>query len=411
MEKLKILILGAGQGQVPLIKRAKLKGIYTIVATPQGIYPGIEIADECVFVDISDKIKILEISTNLKIDAIASDQTDISISTVQYVAQKLSLPCINCINIENFRQKSLMRDICSKNNIDTIKYCTTANLDECISFFDSLNKPKVIVKPIDSQGSRGITLVESVNGLADAFYFAKGYSKKGIVIIEEFINGQEIEVNSIIRDGEILATLVGDVHKFESENIFSSYERIYPTQIYKDKLDLIISTNSLILKSLGLITGWSHAEYIVSSLGKIYLIEVGARGGGNFVGSCVMKEMLGMGTDEMSLCTSLGDFSFYERINISNSVCACKSFYLPEGEIISINIDWQFLSSSFVLQHNLSNIRKGLKNSKNIDKTSRYTIVVKASNIYELRELLEQIEKHISIVLMTTSGTKGIIWL
>ena len=407
----KILILGAGEGQVPLIQRAKSAGCYVIVVSPNGNYPGFAYADECVYADISNAERILEVAKQLQIHAIATDQTDVSISSVQYVAQTLNLPCIKCDNIDNFRYKSLMREICYQKGIPTIRFCSTNDINNAIEFYKTLSDHKAIIKPVDSQGSRGVTVVQSLAELLEAFSIAQKYSKSQKVIIEQFVEGQEIEIDTVIKDGRIVGTLVGDVHNFTSENAFSAYERIYPSTLYIGiQLERIKSINETTIKVLGLITGWAHGEYIVSKTGEIYLLEVGARGGGNYIGSDIVRTMLGVGTDEMALKTALGEESFYQDVYIRDKHCAYKCFYLPEGNIESVNIDWEYFNQPFVLRHNLSELHKGLKTAKNTDKTSRYTIVVEADSKEKLRLLLNEIPNRIDIKVINEKRLQSIIW-
>lgn len=407
----KILILGAGEGQVPLIQRAKNAGCYALVVSPNGKYPGFAWADECVYADISDAEKILEIAKEKQIHAIATDQTDVSISSVQYVAQTLNLPCIQCENIDHFRYKSLMREICLQSGIPTIQYCTTSDLSEAIDFFSTKVNDAAILKPVDSQGSRGVTVVQSVEELKSAFALAQKYSKSNRIIIEQFIDGQEIEIDTVVKDGQIIAALVGDVHNFTSENAFSAYERIYPSLLYSGaELERIQATNEATIKALGLITGWTHGEYIVSKTGEIYLLEVGARGGGNYIGSDIVKTMLGVGTDEMAFETAIGDESFYDKVFLRDKYCAYKCFYLPEGNVESVDINWQYFNQSFVLRHNLADLQIGLKTAKNTDKTSRYTIVIEAESKDKLRLLLDEIPNHINIKVSNEQGLQFAIW-
>ena len=409
--QIKILILGAGEGQVPLIQRAKHAGCYVICVSPNGKYPGFALADECVYADIADAECILEIAREKQIHAIASDQTDVSISSVQYVAQVLNLPCIKCDNIDNFRYKSLMREICQKNGIPTIRFCSTDDINIAIEFYTALSEHKAIVKPVDSQGSRGVTVVQSIAELQAAFVQAQKYSKTNSIIIEQFIEGQEIEIDTVVKDGQIIGTLVGDVHNFTSENAFSAYERIYPSMLYTGvELEHIKAINETTIRALGLITGWAHGEYIVSKTGEIYLLEVGARGGGNYIGSDIVKTMLGVGTDEMALRTALDDESFYQDIFLRDKYCAYKCFYLPEGSIESVDINWEYFNQPFVLRHNLTDLKIGLKTAKNTNKTSRYTIVVEADSKENLRLLLDEIPSHIDIKVSNAQGLQSAIW-
>lgn len=410
MDNKRILVLGAGVGQVPLIKRSKSEGWYTIVVSPPGEYPGFELADECCYADISNVDSVLKIAVEKHISAIATDQTDISVPTVCYVAEFLGLPHIDCEDVRNFQLKSLMRDMCSKKSLQTIPYLVTSNVCELEDFFNSIPNREAIMKPIDSQGSRGIKKIRSIEELREAFNYSVKYSRKGEVIIENFVDGQEIEVDTVIFNGQIKGVLIGDVRNFVSSNTFSSYERIYPTQLPDDIQNRIKQINAKTICALGIRTGWLHGEYIMTKEGDVLLIEVGARGGGNWVGSDIVRMMLGIGTDEMAFKTAIGDFSFYQNIKFGVGCCACKSFMLPCGVIESINIDRDFLSQPCIITHNLDSVIVGNKTHENTDKTSRYTIVLQTQTRNELDSLLQVIPEKIRVRVKTEEGEQEAIW-
>lgn len=406
----RILVLGAGEGQISLILRAKEAGWYVIVVSPKGNYPGFEVSDECIYADISDKEHILTIAEKYSIDAIATDQTDVSIPTVQYISEKLNLPHIHCKDIDNFRLKSRMRCICQQSRIPTIPYCVTSSYDTALSFYNNLPS-QAIIKPIDSQGSRGVHLISSEEDFNRGFKDALEYSKSGFIIIEKFIKGHEIEVDTVIHNGKICATMIGDVYNFDVKDTFSAYERIYPSSLDNVTLQNINARNEQIVHSLGLETGWSHGEYIISSDGEIYLLEIGARGGGNYIGSDIIKIMCGIGTDEMAFRTAIGDTSFYFDVYPRDCFCAYKCFYLPAGEVSSINISEDFYTKKYVVKHNLNRIFVGMKTLPNTDKTSRFSVVVKADTRELLRHYMEEIEQLINIVVINNIGNElNIIW-
>ena len=406
----KILILGAGEGQVPLILRAKEAGWYTVVVSPRGHFPGFELADRCCYLDISDVESILGLAREMQVKAIATDQTDISMPTVVTVAKEMGLPCIDCENIYHFQFKSLMREICHRRGIATIVFCVTDKLEEAQAFFMSIPNGKAIVKPVDSQGSRGIHKLCSPDGIPDAFASALKYSRSGRVIIEQFIDGHEIEVDTVMKDGKTVSTLIGDVYNFGFADTFSAYERIYPARMEPDLEQKIRDYNETVLKALGLTTGWTHGEYIVTENGDVYLLEVGLRGGGNYIGSDILRDRMGVGTDEMAFLTATGDDSFYDRQAPRKGHCAYKCFYLPEGEVKTVVIDGDLLTRPFVLRHNLDSLRVGRQIGKATDKTSRFTVVVKAETADELRRILDDIENRIHIGVLTPAGIRGAIW-
>lgn len=411
MNKLKnILILGAGIGQMPLIQRAKAAGWRTFVVSPAGNYPGFALADERCYADISDRDAILAIAQEKNISAIATDQTDVSVPALQYVAEKLGLPHICCSNIDNFHFKSRMRSVCQSAGLPTIQCAVVSSLSEAQDSYASIPSGLAIVKPTDSQGSRGVQQVTSPSDLEEAFQEALKYSKEGRVIIEQYIVGQEIEVDSILKDSRIVGCLIGDVFNFDVKNTFSAYERIYPSSLPSDIQQRIYEINRLTLQALGMRTGWVHGEYIVAEDGQIYLLEAGARGGGNFIGSHIVRTMLGVSTDEMAFATAIGDESFYDRVAIQDNYCAYKCFYLPQGIVESISIADRLLADPNVLVHNFDELMPGLKANNNTDKTSRYTILFNASSRELLLSKMQALPSLIDIKVETPLGLQSCIW-
>lgn len=404
----KILILGAGEGQLPLIRRAKSAGWYVIVVSPMGNYPGFDLADLSCFADISDRDEILQIAIRQSVQTIATDQTDVSVPTVQYVCEKLGLPGIKCRDIENFQLKSRMRDICTAHGIATIPYRVVDSLEAAEAFLSTIAPHAAIIKPIDSQGSRGVQRVANVEALRLDWDEAMRYSRSRRVIIERFVEGQEVEVDTVIKDGKIIDVLIGDVYNFK--DAFSGYERIYPTQYTQDIQNKIKGVNASTLQALGMQTGWTHGEYMVTNSGEVFLIEVGARGGGNYIGSDIVRLMLGVGTDEMSFRNAIGDMSFYDEVHLQNNFCAYKCFYLPKGIVESVEVEDSLSSEDYVVMHNLSSLKVGMKTLGNNDKTTRYTLVVVAENHSQLRERLDSIPNRIKVRVLTPNGIKSCIW-
>lgn len=406
----RILILGAGEGQIPLIHRAKEAGWHTIVVSPKGDYPGFVLADEVAYCNIADIDAVVALAKTLQVQAIATDQTDIPVQAIQQVNKEFGLPAIHCEDINNFRFKSRMRELCQSAGIKTIPYLVTNDI-QAVKYFFEQQVGSVIIKPVDSQGSRGVTQVKTIAELRDAFDKAMSYSKQKKVIVEQFIDGQEVEVDTVMYRDEIKAVLIGDVFNFESIQIFSAYERIYPSQLPAATQDEIRRVNTQTLQVLGLHTGWTHGEYMVATNGDVYLLEVGARGGGNYIGSDIVKTMIGVSTDEMAFRTAIGDESFYSEVGLTNKCCAYKCFCLPEGTISAIDIDEAWLNSDIVLRHNLEGLHVGKVCHRTTDKTTRYTVIVVADNHQELRKMMNDVPNHISIEVMLDEGKKGCIWI
>jgi biotin carboxylase len=178
----RILILGAGEYQVPLIESAKKMGLFTIVVSPTGGYPGLNITDKAYFFDVRDKNKILEIAKKEVIDGVTTDQTDIAVSTVAYIAEKLNLAGIGFQVSKLFTDKYLMREKCKSAGIPTLKYTLVDTVREAENFCSVAGYP-VVLKPVDNQGSRGVYKIHDNNELEKYFDDSRHFSSNKKVLM------------------------------------------------------------------------------------------------------------------------------------------------------------------------------------------------------------------------------------
>ena len=153
----KILMIGAGVGQVFLSKKIKERGDYLITVTMPGNQPVINIADKVIFNDVFDKEGVLKLVKNEGIDGVISDQNDMMMPTVSYVAEKMSLPGVKILQINAYCDKNHFRANCDILNIPVPKHTKVINI-EIPEDFKSVPFPW-IVKPADSQSSLGVEKV------------------------------------------------------------------------------------------------------------------------------------------------------------------------------------------------------------------------------------------------------------
>ena len=405
----KIMILGAGQYQMPIITRAKELGLYTIVISPKGDYPGLEAADKAYYVDVKDMDTILEIAREEGIAGITTDQTDIPVRTQAYVSEKLGLPGISYESARIFTDKSLMRERCEELGIRSIRHKASGDIDEVKAFFDSIGR-NAIMKPVDNQGSRGVFKIESKAQIDELFETAASFSKSGKVIIEEFIDGQEYEVDSIVFDYKDQTLMYGDVIPFEIPGMFAAKIRMYPSGSDKEIIDRLLQYNSDILQGFGLKQGITHSEYIVDEEGQPYLLEAAARGGGSFISSHIVKLRTGVDTSDFLVKLALGEISDQPVVGDMNNVCCYLSFFLHPGTVTSVEGLEEVKALPYLHVHNLDGIKIGAKTGAFSDKTQRYINVMYADTREELYRRIDDFKKTLKIVVETENGPQGPVW-
>ena len=403
------MVLGAGLYQVPLITTAQKQGIYTIAVSPDGDYPGLKVADKTYLYDVRDEESILRAAQEEKIDGIVTDQTDIAVRTVAYVANNMGLPGIDYECAKRFTDKYLMRERCEELGLPTIKHRIVSSEAEAEAFLKETGTD-AIIKPVDNQGSRGIYKIESVQDIKDHFEQAKGFSKSGQVIIEQFINGKEFEVDDIVFNGDLKTLMYCDIDLFDIPNVFASKTRIYPSAEPDEVVNRLLDIDRRTIQGLGLTQGLTHSEYKMAEDGTVYLLEAACRGGGAYVSSHITPLQTGLQTADLLIDMAMGKMKSLPEFETSKCVCATLCFYLPVGEVVSLEGVDEVRSMPFVYKEHLSNIKLGMKTRQFSDKTARYVTVVFADTHEELLHDIDVIRDTLRVKIKTENGIEGPIW-
>lgn len=403
------MILGAGMYQVPIIERAKERGIYTVAVSPDGDYPGLTIADKVYYYDVRDEKKVLEAAQAEKIDGITTDQTDVAVRTVAYVAEQMGLPGIGYETAVLFTDKNLMRETSKKLGLPTIPSWKVASLEEAMEKFRILNSV-AIIKPVDSQGSRGVYRIESTEELLEKYSQAERFSRAGSVIIEKYIDGTEFEVDSIVANYNAETLMYADLEPYTVEGIFASTTRLYPSIESDEVVEKLLDINKRTIEGFGLKQGLTHSEYMRDQDGEIYLIEAAARGGGTFISSKIAELQSGINTADFLIDIALGNRTTVPDFQTNQCHSGYVTFYLPEGEIISDEGVEEVQAMECVCKTTLDTIAIGVKTQTFSDKTSRYAVIVKGTSRSDLLNNISEIRDRLKIKVNTISGVKGPIW-
>ncbi len=281
----KLAIIGASYLQQPLVKKCKELGVYSICFAWE---EGAVCKDLCnKFYPIStvDKDAILKVCMEEKIDGITTIASDVATLTVCYVAEKMGLlgnPDKYSLIATN---KYLMRQCFMDYGVPSPKFCLTdGQIPEMLNTFSF----PVIVKPTDRSGSRGVEKVLKRDDLQEAINRACKESFQKKAVIEEFIEGREISVESISFKGKHYVLQITDKVTTEAP-YFVELEHHQPSSLPEDIKTKVKSIVLNALDALHIQYGASHAELKITKEGDIRVIEIGARMGGDFIGSDLVK--------------------------------------------------------------------------------------------------------------------------
>lgn len=405
-----ILVLGAGALQVPLINKVLERGYNPIVVSLHNEEPGMTMVHDRIVADFCDKELMLRYAKRYNIAGIVTDQTDLPVRTVAYVSEQMGLPGIGYETACLFTDKFKMREKCRELGIDTLEYKLIDSIEDAKDFYSYIGKP-IIIKPINNQGSKGVYKVTSIKELEDKFNEATKYSRGEHLLLEEFVAGEdELVIEGITLDGRCENLICGDTYYFDIPDVFSARQRIFPSMKNPQIVNMALDINKKIVEGFGLKRGLTHGEYIVSD-GKVYLIEIAARGGGVFISSDIIPLMTGFDTTSFLLDISTGWDVPKPVIHRPEKVVCYIAFFLPEGVVRSVKGVEEVTSLSYVHHNNLSSLAEGMKTKKNTDKTSRFFVVLEALNMAEMSERVRTIKEMLQVSVVSDSGKVGnIIW-
>ncbi len=411
----KVMILGAGSGQVPFLKICRSKGYEVIVVSVPGDYPGFKLADKFYFVDTRDKDTILKIARDEKIDAILTDQTDVSVPTVAFVAEKMDLRGIGYETALKFTDKYLMRKAAKEAGVGVPAFDRAFNVAEAVDIAEKIGYP-LIIKPVDSSGSRGVRRIDSPEDLKKEFDATKHYSLSGTVILEGFIEGKEYLVDGYAMDYEYCNLDLGIKEQFNLPGMYMSKMCMFSSaKRIKDRVgQMVLEANKKLATSMRLPFGITHAEYRYNKAeDKVYLIEIAARGGGDYISSDLTALASGFSTNE-----PLVDYIVNGNIHKANfdklddKVAAWLGVAFPADGIVRYIKGLENLQHIHgVYRHHMDNIFIGKKVHPPTDDTGRYgLILIHADTEDECYKIIGKAKNTLDIEIETADGIKKQIW-
>ncbi len=278
------MILGAMEMHVPLIKRAKELGIYTITCDFIPENPGHKIADEAYFDSTTDLDAVLALAKRLGVDGIMTYNSDPAAPTAAYVAEKLGLPGNPYSAVKIMSEKHLFRKFLRENGLNAPRFENCADACDAGLHVGEFEFP-LIVKPVDSSGSKGCTVVCERESLMAAAEAALEKSRSGKFIVEEYIEplGRQLHGDGFVENGVVTFLFLGDHHFDGKLNNLVPYSTTYPTEHSAETVEQCKEQIQSFVSKVGFRNGGFNVELRISKKdGKAYIIDIGARNGGNF---------------------------------------------------------------------------------------------------------------------------------
>ena len=302
----KILIIGAGFLQSFVIKKAKSMGYETLAVDADSNAIGFEFADKYENINIVDKKACLEYAKKECVDGVLTAATDYGVLTAAYVAKELRLNGLDYEVAKIIKNKYLVHRRLVEKQVDDTELAFEINENTDINLLEESISFPVMVKPCDGSGSRGATRVDDSEQLMTACEYAIAESITHCAVVEKFITGREYGAESIVINSEIY--VLGIMRKWmTAPPYYAELGHAIPTDLPQEVELRAKQCVENAIRALGINFGAVNMDLIVTDEGKIHIIDVGARMGGNMIGPCIIP--YGTGLDYMAglIQSAVGD--------------------------------------------------------------------------------------------------------
>lgn len=333
----KIMVLAAGLLQIDVIEKAKSMGYYVLAVDGNPKAPGFNVADKAICADIVNEETMLKIARDEHVDGVIHPCSEVSMAVMGRINDELGLSGISREQAICATNKHLMRKAFEKGNASSPKSILAQDAEDAWSRLQNEFDTDAILKPSRNSGSRGIAKVSRNMDKGDfirAYDEALSESRDHSVLIEQFIEGPEFSIEMIVWQGEIHVLTVTD-KKTTGAPHFVELGHNQPSCFSATDVETLKAAAVAGVRALGVNNCACHAEAKLMN-GKAYLMEVGARLGGDFISTELTHLSTGIDMVAAAIDVALGvepDLSTKEEPK-----CVCIRYFCPKpGKLVSIS--------------------------------------------------------------------------
>lgn len=299
----RILIVGAGANQVPIIARARAMGLFAIAMDGNPEAPGFPEADVYEAANITDAAEIVRVAQRFQANAVYV-AAEWAVEATARATTALGLPGIRPEVAERVRNKHAMRKALQVAGIPGPAFRLATTEQEALHAFVSIGGP-VIVKPSDGNASRGVKRVEHLDEMPAAFHLAQGAARNGAALIEQYLDGEEFNVDGLVHNGIYRLGGITGKERSAPPNRFDLAINMPPLE--DSGLQAKIAEHvATALKAIGFTIGTTHAEVIVTEQGP-RIVEIAGRPGGGRIPTDLIPLTYGIDYTADALRIALGE--------------------------------------------------------------------------------------------------------
>jgi biotin carboxylase len=299
-----VLVVGAGRYQRAVIRRAKELGLRVVAVDRNPDAPGLAEADIGRVVDFADPDAVLAAVSDLEIDGVTTVQAERAVPMVARLAEAFGVPGIGAETARLMTHKVAMRNRLAEAGVPQPRFTTLRTPDEAERAAENVGFPAVL-KPAAGSGQHGMFRVDSAADIREHLDEAMAVSPGEDAIVEQYVDGTEMNGIVVVRGGEVLATALCDRLRPSGRSFGVSWIHLYPPEVEGAALtesERVAAGSAL---ALGLRDGVAFPQLIATPDGRVLLVECAARIGGMMAE--LLEHALGIDLLEVQLRLALGE--------------------------------------------------------------------------------------------------------
>lgn len=334
-----VLILGGSVSQLAAIRYARAAGLRVVVADGDNNALGFAEADEAALVDFSDVDALVEVARRHEVDGFAAVCSDRAVLPAASAAERLGLPGIGVDVARRMTDKAAMRRCLADHGVPQPTFTVVRSLDEAGHALAELGTPAVL-KPVDSGGQRGVFRIERLSELQEQLPRTLAFSHSGAAILEQYIEGSELNVIAVVRGGEVRVLTVSDRLRPPGAGFGVGWIHCYPSRLPATTLAEVASVAARAVHALGLQDGIAFPQLLVAN-GRARVVEVAARVPAGQMADLVYHAV-GVDLIEVALCQALGKPVPDDLVHVGETRPVAIRFFtaapgiLPTGRVVAI---------------------------------------------------------------------------
>jgi biotin carboxylase len=335
-----VLFVGAGRHQHRAILQAIARGLRVVAVDQNPEAPGLKEADIAKVVDFADPAAVLKATARLRIEGVLTVSADRAVPVVAAIAEARGLPGIGVETAHLMTHKIAMRRQLAEAGVPQPRFAAVRTLSETRRAADEVGFPAVL-KPADSGGQRGVFRVESVDDIVRHLHEALASSPAGDAILEEFVEGTELNGIVVARDGEAIPLTLSDRMRPPGIGFGVGWIHVYPPTIARKQFQESERVAAHTVHALGLRTGIAFPQLIAADDGRVVVVECAARIPGGQMADLV-RFAVGVDLVDVQLAMALGDDLPDELVKPRFSQPLAIRFFtaepgpLPAGRVVRV---------------------------------------------------------------------------